>query len=261
MAIPLKSPRDVDGMRRAGALLWQLLGRAAAGCVPGATTRALDRDLADWIRAAGAEPVFPESGFPAASAISVNEEVAHAPPGPRILRDGEVVTIDAALRLDGWCADAAVARVIGARSADAGRLAAAARSAVDAAVAAVAPGRWWSDVASEAMGIAGQSGCSIVGEYAGHGIGRGLQEPPSAGFQRPGGPKGAGGGKQGAAWQDFVLRPGMVFTVEPVLVLGRPEVLGLDDAWTVVTADRSAAAHEERTVAVTRAGALVLTAP
>ena len=255
MAIPIKSPRDIEAMRCAGRLLWRILDGARARAVPAATTAQIEAWVAGQMTAAGARPVMRDAGFPGAASITINEEVAHAPPGPRRLRGGDIVTIDAALSLDGWCADAAVAVGVGAVSPQVRALLAAALASVQAVVAAIRPGERWSRVARSAAAAAGPRGCSIVAEYAGHGIGRALQETPPAPFWPD------SGGQTPPAGQDFVLRPGMLLTVEPVLVLGRPQVLGLDDAWTVVTADRSAAAHEERTVAVTGAGALVLTAP
>lgn len=256
MAIPLKSPRDIDAIRRAGALLWSILDDAVVRAVPDATTADLHARIAAAIAGSGAQPVMGEQGFPGAASITLNEEVAHAPPGPRILRAGDVVTIDVALRLDGWCVDAARAMIVGGPSSPRmNDLLAAAQEAVRAVVAAIRPGLCWSVAAAAATRVASEFRCNLIVEYSGHGIGRVLQEPPAAPFW----PDSAG--QTPPAGQDFVLRPGMVLTVEPILVLGRPEVLGLDDGWTVVTADRSAAAHEERTVAVTGAGALVLTAP
>jgi methionyl aminopeptidase len=228
--------------------------RAMARATPGTTTAALNAFIADDLAHHAAEPAFRDESFPGAASITINEEVAHAPPGPRILRAGDIVTIDAAIRLNGWCADAAACLVIGPASPDAARLIQAAREATSAAIGALQPGRRWSEAAAAAVRAASAHGCSVLSGFAGHGIGQRLQEPPSASFPDP------GGGQEPSTCQDFVLRPGMVLTVEPLLILGRPVVLGLDDAWTVVTADRSAAAHEERTVAVTRSGPQVLTA-
>ena len=252
MAIPIKSPADIEGMRRAGALLWRILEDCLLHARAQATTSSIESLIASRIVEAGADPVMRTGGFPGAASITVNEEVAHAPPGPRRLREGDLVTIDASLRLDGWCADAARAFAVGDPTPQASRLLGAVRASMESVIAAIRPGVRWSQVA---RAVLPPPGGSVIREYAGHGIGRALQEPPAAPFL----PNSSG--QMPSAGQDFVLRPGMVLTVEPVLALGRPEVLGLDDAWTVVTADRSAAAHEERTVAVIRGGALVLTAP
>jgi methionyl aminopeptidase len=258
MAIPIKSPRDLEEMRRAGAVLWEILGRAVAGVSPGITTAEIDRRIAADIAAAGAEPLGQEVGFPAAASVCINEEAVHGVPGPRIVRAGDVVTIDAALRLGGWCVDAARAVLVGKGSEEARRLVAAARGAVEAAIAAMRPGRRWSEVAAEAARVARGAGCAVVAEYAGHGIGRELHEPPACPFARN---PAESGGQRPSPGQDFILRPGMTLTIEPVLTLGGPAVLGLDDGWTVATADRSWAAHEERTAAVVRRGSEVLTGP
>lgn len=255
MAIPIKSSRDLDAMRAAGALLWRILDQAVHLVAPGLTTLRIDEAIADLIRSAGAEPLAPEAGFLGVCSVCINEEAVHAPPGPRIVRAGDVVTIDAALRLNGWCADAARTLVVAPATPESTRLAAAALSAANAAIAAVRPGARWSNVAAAAQAEALRAGCFLVPTLSGHGIGRRLHEPPACPFGAP------GGGNRGASGQDFVLRPGMVLTIEPVLALGAPEVLGLDDGWTMATADRASAAHEERTVAVTRHGAVVLTAP
>lgn len=255
MAIPIKSPRDLDAMRRAGDALAAVLRDTMRMLRPGLTTAEIDAAVRARIAAVGAEPVMLEAGFPGAASITIDEEVSHAPPGPRVLRGGQVVTVDAALRLNGWCADAARVAVVGEPAGpDRARLAAAARGAVRAAVAAAGPGVRWSAVSRAALGEAARAGCRVVPDCPGHGIGRGLHEAPEASFA------GFESGQEGSACQDFVLRPGMVLTIEPVLVLGRPDTVVLDDAWTVVTADRSAAAHEEETVAVTGTGVLVLTA-
>jgi methionyl aminopeptidase len=260
MAIPLKSPEEIQRMARAGALLWSLLQRAAELARPGITTGQLDAWLHDQIRSAGAVPIMHgyrgQRGealpFPAAAAICINEEVVHAIPGPRLLRPGDIVTLDCALSLDGWCADAALTVLLGESDPQRTRLAQAAREVLAAAIEAIRPGRPWSQVAVAAGGTAQQAGFELLGDFAGHGIGRSLHEPPAAAFESPEHPA-------AAARLDFILRPGMAFTIEPVLVPGRAGVLALEDGWTVLTADRAPAAHEERTVAVTRTGVRILT--
>lgn len=247
MPIPLKSPRDIDQMRRAGSLVRRILDEAAAAAVPGVSTRELDALISARIRDAGAQPASLQTGFPAASSITLNEEAAHAPPGDRLIRPGDVVSIDAALRLGDWCADAAV--VVG----ESRGIAAAARGALAAALHELEPGRPWSAAAQAAAAAAARHGCTIVGEYGGHGIGRSLHEPPGAVFVPP--------GKPFPSEHDFVLRPGMVLTIEPIVVQGGGRLVTMGDGWTVLTADRSWAAHEERTIAVTRNGAADMTAP
>lgn len=249
-------------MRRAGAVLWEILQSARDKVRPGVTSAELEAEIDDAITRAGAKPVMrgyrgqrgDAPPFPGSACICINEEAVHAVPGPRILRDGDLATIDCALQFDGWCADAAVGVVVGSAPRPVEpRLLAAVEDVISACIDAVAPGRRWSEIAGVAHAAAGRHDCWLLTEFAGHGIGRTLHESPTVAFERPGQSAAAGG-------LDFILRPGMVFTIEPVLVPGRTRVLGLDDGWTIVTADRLPAVHEERTVAVNRRGVSVLTA-
>ncbi len=276
MPIPIKSPGDIVAMGRAGALAWRIVTEAVESVRVGVTTAELDDLIAGRMAASGAEAVLKGfrcgggPAFPACSSICVNEEVVHGVPGDRILRDGDLVTIDLALRLDGWCADVARALVVGSRSdgpsgpdrfSVSPALAQSAARCVNAGLAAMAAGRRWSEVARAVAGEAGASGVRLVGAYAGHGIGRDLHEPPEA-WLGDGTPA---TGPEGAGAQDFVLRPGMVLTLEPIVMEGlgaegRAALIALDDG-TVLAGDRHRACHEERTVAITRAGPVVLTGP
>jgi methionyl aminopeptidase len=257
MALLIKSPRDIEQMRCAGALLWRLIDEAVASIKPGITTGQLGEAFERRLLAAGAEPVMRSIGFPGAASICVNEEAVHGVPGARILRDGDVVTFDAALRLGGWSADAARCVEVGVEHASTDRTIAAARLVAQAAIGAIVPGRRWSEVIAVAHQAAALTGATILA-YSGHGIGRDLHELPAAGFASL---LRAESGNRTPDGQDFILRPGLVLTVEPVVTLGGPHVRALDDGWTEVLLDRSLAAHEERTVAVTRQGPVVLTGP
>ncbi|MCC6661027.1 MAG: M24 family metallopeptidase [Phycisphaerales bacterium] len=265
MPIPIKAPAEINAMRPAARLAWSLLGGAVVRCAPGVTTAQIERHLREQMEESGAEPILrgirQSTGgpaFPACCCVCLNEEAAHGIPGPRILREGDVVSIDVSLRLDGWCADAARAAVVGGAEVKGHghALAAAARAAARAVAAAMHPGVRWSLASGAAAGVARGAGLRLAAGLSGHGIGRGLHEPPEAWF-------GISTGLPGAQVQDFILRPGMVLTVEPVLVSpghGEPTLLGLDDGFTVVTGDRARACHEEIMVAVTRDGPEVLTA-
>jgi methionyl aminopeptidase len=262
-------------MRAAGRELWKILDALLALCIPGRSSMDLRREAHRRILASGAEPIllgYTQGGlppFPGPVCICINEEVVHAPPSARVLRPGDVVTIDLAIRAGGWCADAARSIVVtaeplagraqahsGAQHDQAARLVAAAQNAADAGVAAMQAGARWSSVA-DAMGrVAADAGLVLIPGYSGHGIGRELHELPRAWSLRPAPPDGPGNPNP-----DFTLRPGMVLTLEPILTTGRAETILLDDGWTVLTADRAIVAHEERTVAITRSGPLVLTAP
>lgn len=267
MPIHLKSPGEIAAMRRAGEAAWSLIESALARARPGDTTAEVAARLASDIAAIGAEPILQGRSagagppFPACCCICVNEEALHGIPGPRILRDGDVISVDLALRLDGWCADAASAAIVGRAQPGLSARLAAARAVVDAGIATMTPGARWSAVARAAEEAAASAGLRLAAGYAGHGIGRDLHEPPAAPLWHP------WTGPEAVRVQDFALRPGMVLTIEPVLILGgrsgsgsdRPELVELDDGFTVVTGDRAPACHEERTVAVTREGPVVLT--
>lgn len=255
-------------MRAAGRTLWAILDQVRSRCIPGESSQRLGAIAHAAILESGSEPIMEgyaphgAAPFPGAACICINEEAIHAPPSPRILRPGDIVTIDLAIRHGGWCADAARSVIVPGDSGAAppgtspgavSRLLNAARRAADDAALAMVPGAKWSAVASVAQAIAASQGCTLIPGFHGHGIGRALHEPPHAWSAQRGPPE--------ALAPDFVLRPGMVLTIEPILTLSRPDTILLDDRWTVLTADRSPACHEERTVAVTRRGPFVLTAP
>lgn len=255
-SIILKTREEIDCMRRAGSVVAAVLDRCAQACRPGITTRELD-DLA-WktFTALGATGLFfgypdyqPGMGYPRHTCISVNEEIVHGIPGDRIVRNGDVVSIDCGVRLDGWCADSARTILVGEADAEARRLVETTRRCLDEAIAAIRPGRSWSEIGRMMEQIAIRERLGIIREYVGHGIGRSMHEPPKVPNYAitPGGR------------EDFLLRPGMVIAVEPMLTLGKGRTLTLRDGWTVVTKDRRRAAHEEHTVAVTAGGAEVLT--
>jgi methionyl aminopeptidase len=258
MAIPIKTPGEIAAMRSSGRLAWMIVQAVAAACRPGVTTRELDELARKIITERGLHPLLlgykSTDGveFPGAACVCVNEEVVHAVPSDRILRDGDVVTVDIAIRdAAGWCADAAVTVAVGGEGHRAKPLVQLGRAALAAAIGRAGPGAMWSQVAKAAASVVEKSGAALVAGYCGHGIGRVMHEQPRLCFGAP-----------IAANQDVRLEPGMVVTVEPIVVEGPPaEMVTLDDSWTVVTANRAWAAHEERTVAITRRGCEVLTAP
>jgi len=261
MPIPIKAPGEVAHLREAGLLLARTLRALADAARPGVTTREL-ADLAHALfTAAGAIPILRgyavdgAPAFPASASFCVNDEVVHAVPSDRLLRPGDILTIDAALSTADAhgtrrCADAATTIGIGPPDPRRARVAAAAATALAAALAHLRPGVRWSTV-SEAVGASARAtGCLLLPGFAGHGIGLALHEPPRLPFDHPLPPA-----------VDLTLRPGMVLTIEPILIEGSAAlpVVTLDDAWTVLTADRSPAAHEERTILITRTGHEVLT--
>jgi len=214
---------------------------------PGVTTAELDRRARELIEQAGARPAFPEvRDYPATLCTSINEEVVHGIPGKRVLREGDIISIDCGLVKEGFYADMAVTHAVGEVSAEAARLIEVTRRALEAAIAQVREGAHLGDVSAAIQRTAESAGMSVVRDYTGHGIGRRLHEEP----QIP---------NRGTPGHGPMLRHGMVFAIEPMVTLGTWQVETLGDNWTVVTKDRSLAAHFEHTVAVTRDGADILT--
>ena len=245
--IELKTPGEIDVMRRAGRIVAGLLRRVSAAAKPGVRTRELDEASADYLRRAGAAPAFLHyRGYPATLCVSVNEEVVHGIPGDRKLRAGDLVSLDAGAVVDGLFADAAVTVAVGGANAQARRLSDTTKHALDEGIAAATAGRRLSDISHAVQQVVEQAGFNVVRDFVGHGIGRALhEEPPVPNFGAPNvGPR---------------LKPGMVLAIEPMVTMGGYAVRVLDDGWTVVTADRSLAAHFEHTVAITDRGPEVLT--
>ncbi|MCC5785198.1 MAG: type I methionyl aminopeptidase [Phycisphaerales bacterium] len=259
MAIPIRSPREVDAIGVAADALGEILAEVRAACVPGATGIELDALAALLIQDAGAQPLFKGvvgrvgvPPFPGVSCICINEQVVHGVPSGRPIREGDLVTIDIGLTLGGWCADMAASVMVGECSLQNTRLAHAADKAAELATGLIAPGVRWSGVARAMREIASEAGLGVVPGYIGHGIGRSLHEPPRLPLLSV-----TGGDLEGTD-EDLVFRPGMVVSVEPTFALGDPRVRTLDDGWTVVTADGAPACHEERMLAVTAEGCRVL---
>lgn len=257
MAISLRSTAEIDAIAHAGAVLWKVISAVAAAARPGVSTHELDQLAEQLLHDAGARPILKgyTSGnappFPACSCLSINDEVVHAVPGPRVLQLGDALTVDLAASVDGWCADAARTVLMPGTDDRTARLAQAASQALATAISLVRPGVQWSTIAARVAADARAAGFTLVRGYDGHGIGRALHESPRAWLHDAAPP----------TPPDFTLWPGMVFTIEPVLTMGSGLVRTRPDGWTVETADGSRAAHEERTVAVTFDGRRVLTGP
>lgn len=238
-------------MRAAGLVVARALARVQAAVAPGVTTGDLDLIAEESIRGDGAIPSFlGYHGFPAAICASVGAEVVHGiPSADRVLLEGELVSIDCGAVLAGWHGDAAVSVPVGQCGPELLALSAVTEQAMWAGVAAVRSGGRLSDVGAAVEAVVRPHGYGLLEDYSGHGIGRAMHEPPNVPNLAP---RGAGRGLE--------LVPGIVLAIEPMVVLGSPEVRELDDDWTVVTIDGSAGAHWEHTVAVTRDGPWVLTA-
>jgi methionyl aminopeptidase len=256
MPIIVKTRREIEMMRRTGQVGCEILGKMRAIVKPGVTTAELN-DLArielDKVGGIGLSKNYPTykegEGFPAESCISVNEEVVHGIPSRRQLKEGDIVTLDLALKVNGFCADTATTVAVGKIDPRVQKLLDVTMETLALAINHIKPGKKWSDIARLMQYHVETNGFSVVREFVGHGIGRSMHEDPKvANFVTAEQLRG-----------DFKLRPGMTLAVEPMVVMGHREVKMLEDNWTVVTADNKPAAHFEHTVAVTDVGADILT--
>jgi methionyl aminopeptidase len=245
-----KSADELAKMRKAGRIVAGTIQTVLDAVAPGQTTLDLDRVAEQYIRKQHAEPSFMGyRGFPASICASVNEEIVHGIPSKkRVLRDGDLLSLDFGAIWEGFHADSAVTVIVGgvAPSVEAERLVKTTEAALGAAIEQVRPGGRLSDIGHAIEQTATVEGLGIVREYGGHGIGRALHEDP---FVQ----------NWGAAGRGPALRPGLVLALEPMLNLGGDDTILLADDWTVVTADGSLSAHFEHTVAVTEDGHEILT--
>jgi methionyl aminopeptidase len=253
----LKSRDEIERMRCAGSLVARVLGRMQEMAGPGVTTGEMNAVAEEMIAKAGAQALFrgvktrqAKFPFPSALCTSVNEVVVHGIPSDRKLREGDVVSVDCGVRLNGYCGDSAVTLPIGKISPDVQRLLEVTKEVLDLAIRLIRPKLWWSDVAGEIQSRVEAVGFSVVREFVGHGIGRDMHEEPKIpNYVDPANRR-----------QDFMLRPGMVLAVEPMVNMGTFTVVyGDATGWPVVTQDGRYAAHFEHTVAVTDRGADILT--
>jgi methionyl aminopeptidase len=256
MPIILKSRRDIEMMRRAGVVVREILRKMHQAMKPGVTTGELDELAGEEMRKADAIsssrffPTYKEGeGYPGYTCISVNEEVIHGIPGPRRLKDGDIVSIDVNVFLNGWVADSAWTFPVGPVSSKAQKLMDVTRQTLELAIANARPERRWSDIARLMQYHVEQAGFNVVREFVGHGVGRSMHEDPKV-------PNFVSSEQMRG---DFKLRPGMTIAVEPMVVAGRRDVVLLEDEWTIVTEDRELAAHFEHTLAVTESGVEILT--
>ncbi len=246
--IVCRSAAEIERMRAANQLVAGVLTELEAAVGPGVTTGDLDRLAERLVRAGGAEPAFKGyRGFPATLCASINEEVIHGiPSAGRALREGDIVSLDVGVKLDGFYGDSAVTVAVGPVPDRTQALLRVTRQSLDRAIDKVRVGARLSDVGAAVQEWVEAHGFSIVREFVGHGIGEKLHEEP----QIP---------NYGPAGRGPKLAEGMVLAIEPMVAMGRPETKVLKDGWTAVTRDGSLAAHFEHTVAVTAAGPLVLT--
>lgn len=247
--ISLKSPSEIEMMSKGGRIIGDLFSEVRGVILPGVTTQELDSFCDAYIRShEGAVPAFKGLyGFPGSVCISVNEEVVHGiPSAERSLEDGDIVSIDVGVRLNGWCSDSAWTFGVGEIAPETDRLLTVTEEALDAAVEATRAGGHVGDIGAAVVDRVGATGLGIIRDLVGHGIGREVHEDP----QVP---------NIGRVGYGPLLRVGMVLAIEPMLSLGSDIIRTLDDRWTVVTRDNAWSAHFEHTVAVTEEGPRILT--
>jgi methionyl aminopeptidase len=239
----------MEKMRRAGQVVREVLELVRSQVKPGATTLDLERTAEARLAELGVKAAFKGyHGFPCVLCTSVNSEVVHGIPSPkRILKDGDIVSVDFGAVVDGYFGDAAITVPVGEKiDPETARLLKATEASLNAAIEVVRPGATLGDVGYAVQKVVEAEGFSVVRDFVGHGIGVHMHEDP----QVP---------NFGIAGRGMKLRAGMVIAIEPMVNAGKPDVVVLGDGWTAVTADGSMSAHFEHSVAVTATGARVLT--
>lgn len=258
MRVTLKSKRELDLMRRAGAIVAEALSAMAANVAPGVTTAELDAIAAEVIASHDAVPSFTgvpanvEGGpdFPATITASINEEIVHGIPGSRRLREGDIVSLDVGAIYQGYHGDSALTLAVGEVGPETQELLEVTEEALYAGIEQAQPdNRLW-DVIRAIQNRIERHGFGIIREYQGHGIGQSMWEPPSV-------PNFLGSGRP--LPKNYRLRPGMTLALEPMVALGDWRTEVRPDGWTIVTADGSLSAHFEHTIAVTEDGREILT--
>jgi methionyl aminopeptidase len=249
VAITIRTPQEIEKMRRSGQVVREVLEQVRREVKPGATTQDLERVAAAKIRELGATPAFQGyHGYPCVLCTSINNEVVHGiPSAERKLRDGDIVSIDTGVVMDGYYGDSAITVAVGSKVAEkTQKLLAVTEASLKSAIRAVKPGATLGDVGAAVQETVEAQGFSVVRDFVGHGIGTHLHEDP----QVP---------NYGTRGRGQKLKAGMVLAIEPMVNEGGAAVQVLRDGWTTVTRDGSWSAHFEHTVAVTDEGALVLT--
>ena len=245
--IRLKAPGDIEGIRRAGRLALETLDLAEEAIRPGITTEEINTLVHEFTIKKGATPApLNYKGFPKSVCVSANEVICHGIPGKRVLKEGDIVNVDVTPILNGYHADTSKTFFVGTPAGDAKKIVRVARECLTRGMVVVRPGNTVGDIGWAIQTYAEGQGCSVVREFVGHGVGFEFHEPPQIPHY---GQKGEG----------IVLVPGMVFTVEPMINLGRKDLRVLEDKWTAVTVDGSLSAQFEQTILVTKDGVESLT--
>ena len=245
--ISIKSPREIEAMRKAGRITAQARALAGSMVAPGVTTLEIDKAVRRFIESQGAKPSFlGYSGFPGSACISVNEEVIHGIPGPRVLKEGDIVSIDVGAFIGGFHGDCAATYACGQISDEAKKLIEVTQQSFWEGIKFARPGQRVSDISHAVQQYVESHGCSVVRDFIGHGVGAKLHEAPEVPNFGP-----AGRGPR--------LLPGMTIAVEPMVNAGDWRVKVLKDGWTTVSLDGSLTAHYENTILITEDGPEVLT--
>ncbi|HKD32893.1 MAG TPA: type I methionyl aminopeptidase [Gaiellaceae bacterium] len=242
-----KSPQEIERMARAGEVVADVLAQLGERARPGVTTEELDAFADEFVRSRGGIPTFKGyRGYPASICTSPNDMVVHGIPGMFALSEGDILSVDVGVTLDGFVADSAYTFPIGEISPEAERLLEGCKAALAAGIDQCRPGNRLSDISHAIQVVTEEHGFSVVRSLVGHGVGRSMHEEPQIpNFGEPGrGP---------------LLSPGMTFAIEPMINAGGPDVVLHDDQWSISTSDSSLSAHFEHTVAITEDAPRILT--
>ncbi|HET7807800.1 MAG TPA: type I methionyl aminopeptidase [Gaiellaceae bacterium] len=243
-----KAAGEIERMARAGEVVADTLALIGEHARPGVTTQELDELADEHIRSRGGTPTFKGyRGYPASICVSPNEMVVHGIPGPYTLKDGDILSVDVGVTLDGFVADSAYTFPVGDITAEAEHLLEGCQGALAAGIEQCRVGNRLSDISHAIQAVTEEQGFSVVRSLVGHGVGRAMHEEPQIpNYGQPGrGP---------------LLAEGMTFAIEPMITAGGPDVVLHDDEWSISSADGSLAAHFEHTVAITADGPRILTA-
>ena len=247
MDIKIKTPEELEIMRQAGRIAAEVLRVTCDAVVPGITTKQLDDIALSTMESLGVKSAFlGYYGYPAQTCISINEVVIHGIPGPRVVKEGDVVSIDVGVWYNGYVGDNAKTVMVGVTDPDVIRLVTKTEEALAAGIAAIRPGARLGDVSHAVEKVANSAHLGVVREFVGHGCGAAMHEDPPV-------------PNYGVSGRGPLLKEGMVICIEPMFNSGVRHVKTLNDGWTVVTRDKKPAAHFEHMVAVTATGAEILT--
>lgn len=250
----MKTAREMDMMRASGILVARALKICSDMAKPGVRTIDIDRAVEAFYAQHGATPLFKgypgKVPFPGCTCLSINEQVVHGVPSIRELKDGDLLKVDTACKLNGWCADRAITLQVGNVRNERARMVKVAYEVLQLAIEEIPKRKYWTEVASRMQRHVEQSGFSVVENYVGHGIGRNMHESPQV-------PNFVS--RETRKW-DFKLVPGLVLAIEPMVNMAKCDVQTLRDHWTVVSKDGLPSAHVEHTVAITENGVMVITA-